>query len=394
MISSITPIDCFQIMGGKKLISSNNDNGQPVLKLENIYSGDPPLSSNKSLSGLSDDQKNSVPLILGGLTGWKTENENENNAGMMYIQPYRDKSLDNYWISFSSGNQTGGRVQIRVISSNYRFFSPFEGTKGIISSSVGKCYDCSPHNTSITIGYCQPEFHSEDKEHTIIKNIGLNRIIQFNCPEYYAQGCPENFIGNYQDYYNYSGDITPEDTKRIKICRKNGKYVVIDGFLGCKKTNPSAGKEKNYDKDNIPSYYEDYNDLGESNLNTYFNNYNYLSPSFTVNNLDRNQPGTFHKIRPVHPYCSYGIKNSKSEGMTYNQIKLEDILSEDFFAKSMNNQRITTQVDFSRFAIGGTSMDIYATISLGKDAKEIGSQERLENFASDQINSSNWSDIG
>jgi hypothetical protein len=49
-----------------------------------------------------------------------------------------------------------------------------------------------------------------------------------------------------------------------------------------------VGKEKNYDKDNIPSYYEDYNDLGESNLNTYFNNYNYLSPSFTVNNLDRN----------------------------------------------------------------------------------------------------------
>lgn len=394
MISSITPIDCFQIMGGKKLISSNNDNGQSVLKLENIYSGDPPLSSNESLSGLSEDQKNSVPLILGGLTGWKTENENENNAGMMYIQPYRDKSLDNYWISFSSGSQTGGRVQIRVISSNYRFFSPFEGIKGIISSAVGKCYDCSPHNTSITIGYCQPEFHSEDKEYTIIKNIGLNRIIQFNCPEYYAQGCPENSIGNYKDYYNYSGDITPEDAKRIKICRRNGKYVVIDGFLGCKKTNPSAGQEKNYDKGNISSYYEGYNDLGESNLNTYFNDYNYLSPSFTVNNLDGNQPGTFHKIRPVHPYCSYGIKNSISEGMTYDQIKLKDILSEDFFAKDMNNQRITIQVDFSRFAIGGASMDIYTTISLGKDAKEIGPQERLENFASEKIESSNWSEIG
>jgi hypothetical protein len=39
----------------------------------------------------------------------------------------------------------------------------------------------------------------------------------------------------------------------------------------------------------------------------------------------------------------------------------------------MNNQRITIQVDFSRFAIEGASMDIYATISLGKDAKEIGS---------------------
>ena len=395
MISSITPIDCFQIMGGKKLISSNNNNGQPVLKLENIYSGNPPLSSNESLNGLSsEDQKNSVPLILGGLTGWKTENENENNAGMMYIQPYRDKSLDNYWISFSSGSQTGGRVQIRVISSNYRFFSPFEGIKGIISSAVGKCYDCSPHNTSITIGYCQPEFHSEDKEYTIIKNIGLNRIIQFNCPEYYAQGCPENSIGNYKDYYNYSGDITPEDTKRIKICRRNGKYVVIDGFLGCKKTNPSAGQEKNYDKGSISNYYESYNNLGESNLNIYFNDYNYLSPSFTVNNLDGKSPGTFHKIRSVHPYCSYGIKNSISEGMTYNQIKLKDILSEDFFAKDMNNQRITIQVDFSRFAIGGASMDIYATISLGKDAKEIGSQERLENFASNQINPSNWSEIG
>lgn len=395
MISSITPIDCFQIMGGKKLISSNNNNGQSVLKLENIYSGKPPLSSNESLNGLSsEDQKNSVPLILGGLTGWKTENENENNAGMMYIQPYRDKSLDNYWISFSSGNQTGGRVQIRVISSNYRFFSPFEGIKGIISSAVGRCYDCSPHNTSITIGYCQPEFHSEDKEYTIIKNIGLNRIIQFNCPEYYAQGCPENSIGNYKDYYNYSGDITPEDTKRIKICRRNGKYVVIDGFLGCKKTNPSAGQEKNYDKGSISNYYEGYNNLGESNLNIYFNDYNYLSPSFTVNNLDGKSPGTFHKIRPVHPYCSYGIKNSISEGMTYNQIKLKDILSEDFFAKDMNNQRITIQVDFSRFAIGGASMDIYATISLGKDAKEIGSQERLENFASNQINPSNWSEIG
>lgn len=394
MISSITPIDCFQIMGGQKLISSNNDNGQPVLKLEKIYSGNAPLSSYGSLSDLSDDNKKSlVPLILGGLTGWKTEKDGENNAGMMYIQPYRDKSLDNYWISFSSGNQTGGRVQIRVISSNYRFFSPFEGTKGIISSAVGKCYDCSPHNTSITIGYCQPE--SDDKEHTKIKNIGLNRIIQFNCPEYYAQGCPVNSIGNWKDYYDYSGDITPEDTKRIKICRRNGKYVVVDGFLGCKKTNPNAGKEKNYDKNTTPSYYENYNALPEGkDLNIYLNNYNYLSPSFTVNNLDGNQPGTFHKIRPVHPYCSYGIKNSKSEGMTYNQIKLEDILSKDFFAKSMNNQRITIQVDFSRFAIGGASMDIYATISLGKDAKEIGSQERLENFASDQnIDQSNWSDI-
>ena len=80
--------------------------------------------------------------------------------------------------------------------------------------------------------------------------------------------------------------------------------------------------------------------------------------------------------------------------MTYNQIKLEDILSKDFFAKSMNNQRITIQVDFSRFSIGGASMDIYATISLGKDAKEIGSQERLENFASDdKIESGEWSGI-
>ena len=79
--------------------------------------------------------------------------------------------------------------------------------------------------------------------------------------------------------------------------------------------------------------------------------------------------------------------------MTYNQIKLEDILSKDLFAKSMNNQRITIQVDFSRFSIGGASMDIYATISLGKDAKEIGSQERLENFASSEITPSNWSEI-
>lgn len=39
-------------------------------------------------------------------------------------------------------------------------------------------------------------------------------------------------------------------------------------------------------------------------------------------------------------------------------------------------------------------MDIYATISLGKDAKEIGSQERLENFASDdKIESGKWSKI-
>lgn len=85
MISSITPIDCFQIMGGKKLISSNNDNGQPVLKLEDIYSENAPLSSYGSLNGLSSEQKNLVPLILGGLTGWKTENDGENNAGMMYI---------------------------------------------------------------------------------------------------------------------------------------------------------------------------------------------------------------------------------------------------------------------------------------------------------------------
>ena len=86
MISSITPIDCFQIMGGQKLISSNNDNGQPVLKLENIYSGNAPLSSYDSLNGLShDNQKSLVPLILGGLTGWKTEKDGENNAGMMYI---------------------------------------------------------------------------------------------------------------------------------------------------------------------------------------------------------------------------------------------------------------------------------------------------------------------
>lgn len=57
MISSITPIDCFQIMGGQKLISSNNDNGQPVLKLEDIYSGNAPLSSYDSLDDLSDVNK-------------------------------------------------------------------------------------------------------------------------------------------------------------------------------------------------------------------------------------------------------------------------------------------------------------------------------------------------
>ena len=184
---------------------------------------------------------------------------------------------------------------------------------------MGKCYDCSPHNTSITIGYYQPEFHQDDEEYTKIKNIGLNRIIQFNCPEYYAQGCPKNTIGNYQDYYDYSGDITPEDKKRIKICRKNDKYVVVDGFFGCKKTNPNAGKEKNYEDGNMCNYYEDYSDINDNqNLDNYFNVYNYLSPSFTVNNLDGNQPGTFHKVRSVHPYCSYGIKNSISEGMTYN----------------------------------------------------------------------------
>ena len=75
-------------MGGEKLISSNNDNGQPVLKLEKIYSGNPPLLSYDSLSGLSGNhQKSLVPLILGGLAGWKTENENEdeNNVGLMYI---------------------------------------------------------------------------------------------------------------------------------------------------------------------------------------------------------------------------------------------------------------------------------------------------------------------
>ena len=72
------------------------------------------------------NKETQIPLILGGLQGWLRDDENSTNslyqkdkksAGMIYLQPYYDKNLDNYWISFSSANKTGGRIcRIFIIS--------------------------------------------------------------------------------------------------------------------------------------------------------------------------------------------------------------------------------------------------------------------------------------
>ena len=150
----------------------------------------------------------------------------------------------------------------------------------------------------------------------------------------------------------YIGDKY-NDSLTIKNCRHyNDTSVVVDGFLGSRKTNSENRILDNYvpNNKNLTSIYykENYTELnGNTGVASYLDTltgasgstpkYYYLSPAFSTNGNDGNEAGTFRKIRYVHPYCTYGIKNSVGTGKEYNEIVLSDILSDDFFKKEVDD---------------------------------------------------------
>lgn len=314
---------------------------------------------------------------------------------MSSLQPYYSKSLDNYWISFSSADLTGGRVHMRIINSNYRFFSPFYGIRGIISSAVGRCYDASPHNTSITVGYCNPIGAD-------LKNETLNSILKFNSPEYSPNGFKTNSSTdwNVSDIYQNLG--TKRGDKEYTVFRKNygsnnaETDCIVDGFLGYNNPNDfygiSTGKialyGERYDDDksgittgtdniistlngNVNVNREDIEvDYGEGGKTVNVSIYALRSPTFWTQSRkedteediknEQHRPvdlnaGTFHKIREAHAYGVYGMINGKNSKKQFNSAKPEewdrpydysemlmfDLLSTQFFNRKAINQIYT-----------------------------------------------------
>lgn len=429
LISSILPEDCFQLEGGLKLIASQDkddkDNSFPILKWVDIYTdengnrgydGYGPLNNlttavDKSLL-TSNYDANKIPVILGALEGWDTNYDKGRSVGMSSLQPYYSKSLDNYWISFSSADLTGGRVHMRIINSNYRFFSPFHRIAGVISGSVGECYDASPHNTSITVGYCNPIGESLKKE-------SLNSILKFNSPEYSPNGFKTNSTVSSDISEIYENLGTKKNKNDCTVFRRrhgeNGSEIdsVTDGFLGY--SNPNDF----YTMDGPDTYLygESYDSSGiETETNNIIEKlngkieeievegekveisiYNLRSPSFWTQGRKNSEDnptldtGTFHKVREVHAYGAYGIINGTNlkeqldstkpeewhRPYNYNEILMNDLLSTQFFNRKTTNQIYTIQTDFQRFSISGSTQSIYAVIYMSKDSQEIKEQEQL-----------------
>lgn len=429
LISSILPEDCFQLEGGLKLIASQDkddkDNKIPILKWVDIYTDE---DGNRAYSGYgplnnlttaadknlltSDYDANKIPVILGALEGWDTNYDKGRCVGMSSLQPYYSKSLDNYWISFSSADLTGGRVHMRIINSNYRFFSPFHRIAGVVSGSVGECYDASPHNTSITVGYCNPIGESLKKE-------SLNSILKFNSPEYSPNGFKTNSDVSFDISTIYENLGTKKNKNDCTVFRRrhgeNGSEIdcVADGFLGY--NNPNDFYTMN--DPNIHLYGESYDSsgigTGTSDIIGKLNGkteeieiegekvnisiYNLRSPSFWTQGRKNSgddptlDTGTFHKVREVHAYGAYGIINGTNlkeqsdlikpeewhRPYNYNEILMNDLLSTQFFNRKTTNQIYTIQTDFQRFSISGSTQSIYAVIYMSKDSQEIKEQEQL-----------------
>lgn len=400
LISSILPEDCFQIGGGEKLIPSyeDKDNKVPILKWTNIYGEDSgPLnnlsnSSYKELLLANNYNAQKIPVILGTLSGWDYNGMNFAQGGMASLQPYYNKTLDNYWISFSSASLTGGRVHMKIIHSNYRFFSPFNGIKGVIDDSIGQCYDVSPHNTSITVGYWNPIGEGLKKEF-------LNSILKFNSPEYSPNGFQTNYNTNNANtnIYNHLGikkgvskntttdKETPKELTVIRRCSTPDEQTdcIVDGFLGYE-------SYKDFYENTEGLIGENYNNSGIAYDTTDIDKklddieYTLRSPTFWTHTESGGSTGAFRKIREVYAYGAYGLINGKkdSEGnqirpYDYNEIKMIDLLSDTFFERKTPQQIYTIQVDFQRFSITGSTQSIYAIIYMSKDSQEIYEQKYL-----------------
>lgn len=282
---------------------------------------------------------------------------------------------------------------MRIVNSNYRFFSPFSGCKGVMSDSVGQCYDASPHNTSIILGYSNPlnaitKQTEPEKSDNQLKKIKLNQILNFNTPEYTPNGmynATERPSQNDKMVYDYSGNIKKGQKIYVVKSAENGEEkinVVSDGFLGYKNLNDFY-LNKDSDSNYYSRYYEFYkNDLlKNADGNNFTNNiyekmnvaeevqednatkeiysYEFQGPAFWTQGIDgegtsSKDCGTFYKVREVHPQGTYGILNGNkinkskidNDSFNYNEIYMKDLLPGTFFDKKKSEQIYTLQVEF------------------------------------------------
>lgn len=249
---------------------------------------------------------------------------------------------------------------MRIIHSNYRFFSPFNGIKGVIDDNIGNCYDASPHNTSITVGYWNPIGNN-------LKEEFLNSVLKFNSPEYSPNGIStnnntNNDIGN---IYEKLG-IKKGEGNVLTVIRRcfpgplpsdSQTDCIVDGFLGYENQEDfySDGGGligENYNEANITYNTNDIDKKLDGQDSKDGRKYKLRSPAFWTHTKPSKSAGAFSKIREVYAYGAYGLINGQAQSgknpnedwirpYDYNEIRMIDLLSDTFFARGILQQIYT-----------------------------------------------------
>ena len=405
LMASIVPKEGFIIGGGDILLADEDDKGIKYLakhSLENDtdgYIGDKTIgklldasSSLKnyfnSASNVLDKKKLYAQAIatIGNLKGM----QETGGVRIEYIQPYIPKSLNNYWITVSSGDRTGGRIQIRINYSNIRSFSCPDGILGALNGSQGQ-KDCFPHNTSLSLTYFNPFTNLSDFEST-----SVNEIIRFNSPENQVMGEVEPSEKSWYDKFGYVGESS------CITRHTDNEDFLVDGFLGAI-TGINWGKNINGRKGyTIPAlgYNNELENVNFTELSPikYYKNdmvdeKNVTRPEYVKYGpywrcqgppLWRYGAGTYGKIRPVEIFSSYGLVNSEGKYISFNEATIQTLLgemdTEDINREKWNAQKdnFSVQLDFLTYATTGVTNHNYCVISASKKQKEIQDQKKIQ----------------
>lgn len=403
LTSSIVPKEGFIIGGGDILLASEDDDNQKCLerqsledekkyignkKLQDLLDGDPSLKNYfDSVDNEGEEKKKLYVQAIAAIGNLKGMQE-QGGVRTEYIQPYIPKSLNNYWITVSSGDRTGGRIQIRINYSNMRSFSCADGILGALNGSQGQI-DCFPHNTSLSLTFFNPFSNLSDFESTLI-----NQIIRFNAPENGVMGVEEP---SNKEWYDKFGYISESNCITRHTDRED---FLVDGFLGTLtgvKWGMSVNDRRGYtipalgyknDAENINfaeltpgNYYKEVPGEGKGKENTPYGPYwRCQGPP-----LWRYGSGIYGKVRPVEIFSSYGLINSTGDYIPFDKASIQALIGkmdiEDINRDNWNAQKdsFSVQLDFLTYATTGITNHNYCIISASKRQKEIQDQKKIKN---------------
>ena len=392
LISSIIPEVGFLVYGGDRAIPIDYEN-KKAIKLEsltddknsvlhNAYIGKTPISDLIQDSTIQNYLNNTTETkskiiskglaAMSGLEAMALSNGSQTIRGQ-YIQPYHSKCLNNYWITIASNGTTGGRVQIRINTSNLRSFSCVNGLMGGINGVEGQS-DCFPHNSSISLNYCCPMGTNKSDavdDGNAYKKALLDQIIRFNSPEndmapltYLDTMSTFTELTSFYNLYGDKGDLSTTAILRKYSDQKEG--YIIDGFLG---------------SENI-SYLTNQFETIKYTQNTDTPQDVYSSITWRGLPMARygsTNTGAYGRIRPIKLFTNYNMLSTTGEYMEFSNLRLKNILNEKFFEQSVQKEIFTIQMDFSSYGTGGTINNL-CTLSIAKDENESSWQKELNNF--------------